>query len=110
MSGFGSTSFVRFGLGWDGRIGSGGRSGVGLLEGQAVAVRAAEPFLVSFLVRLDGRFFVPTCRSGVTPRAGAVEDGRRPPPEAARSVLDGGEHGVTVLAVGTSAICTAWAV
>jgi hypothetical protein len=36
----------------------------------------------------------------VTPRAAAVEDGRRPPPEAARSVLDGGEHGVTLLVVG----------
>jgi hypothetical protein len=35
--------------------------------------------LVSFLVRPEG----PTCRGGVTPRAAAVEDGRRPPPEAA---------------------------
>lgn len=25
-------------------------------------------------------------------RAAAVQDGRRPPPQAARSVLDGGEH------------------
>ncbi|HEX5328156.1 MAG TPA: hypothetical protein VFW75_15925, partial [Acetobacteraceae bacterium] len=26
-------------------------------------------------------------------RAGAVNDGRRPPPQAARSVIDGPEHG-----------------
>jgi 4-oxalmesaconate hydratase len=38
----------------------------------------------------------------VTPRADAVKDGRRPPPEAARSVLDGGEHGVTLALVGTA--------
>src|ERR1700722_16403626 len=31
-------------------------------------------------------------------RAAAVKDGRRPPPEAARSVLDGGEHDATLKA------------
>ena len=31
---------------------------------------------------------------GVAPRAAAVKTGRRPPPQAARSGLDGGEHGV----------------
>jgi len=50
----------------------------------------------------------------VTPRTAAVKDGPlRPPPEAARSVLEGGEHGVTLAAVGTAVIsarhtCTAW--
>ena len=28
------------------------------------------------------------------PSAATVQDGHRPPPQAARSVLDGGEHGV----------------
>jgi len=32
--------------------------------------------------------------------AGAVKDGRRPPPEAARSVLDGGERGATLVKAG----------
>jgi hypothetical protein len=31
-------------------------------------------------------------------RAAAVKDGRRPPPQAARSVLDGGEHDATLKA------------
>jgi len=31
-------------------------------------------------------------------RAAAVQDGRRPPPQAARSVLDGGEHDGTLTA------------
>ena len=40
----------------------------------------------------------------MTPRAVAVKDGPLGPrPEAARSVLDGGEHGVTLVAVGTAA-------
>src|ERR1700680_3593007 len=59
-------------------------------------------FLDQFLCSTEGRFFVPTCISPVTPRADAVKDGRRPPPEAARSVLDGGEHGVTLALVGTA--------
>src|SRR6476646_2464128 len=33
------------------------------------------------------------------PRAGAVNDGRRPPPQAARSVIDGAEHGGSILPV-----------
>src|SRR5262249_32281482 len=44
-------------------------------------VRSAEPFL-----RPD----LPSSRA---PRAAAVKTGRRPPPEAARSGLDGGEQG-----------------
>ena len=39
------------------------------------------------------RPFVPTCGADQPPRAGAVIDGRRPPPKAARSVIDGPEHG-----------------
>jgi hypothetical protein len=31
-------------------------------------------------------------------RAAAVQDGRRPPPQAAHSVLDGGEHDGTLTA------------
>src|SRR6476469_10251631 len=30
------------------------------------------------------------------PRAGAVNDGRRPPPQAARSVIDRAEHGGSI--------------
>src|SRR5215467_8240311 len=51
------------------------------------------------------RFSVPTCLCPVTPRAAAVKDGPLgPPPEAAQSVLDGGEHGVTLAVVGTAAM------
>src|SRR2546421_3432864 len=57
---------------------------------------------------LEGSFFV---RSGtVSPsrpaklhrasRAAAVKTGRRPPPKAARSGLDGGEHGAMLTKVG----------
>src|SRR4051812_8887889 len=59
---------------------------------------------------LEGSFFV---RSGtVSPsrpaklhrasRAAAVKTGRRPPPKAARSGLDGGEHGAMLPKVGTT--------
>src|SRR6267143_3005430 len=34
------------------------------------------------------------------PRADAVKPGRRPPPEAARSGLDGGEHGASMAGSG----------
>ena len=45
-----------------------------------------------FLCLTAGRFFVPT---GIppAPRGAAVNDGRRPPAQPARSVIDGGEHG-----------------
>jgi hypothetical protein len=39
-----------------------------------------------------GRFFVPACVLNASSGA-AVKTGRRPPPEAARSGLDGREHG-----------------
>ena len=43
---------------------------------------------------------IPSSRPGrgKPPRAVSVKDGRRPPPEAARSVLDGREHGGTIVA------------
>src|SRR5947207_14418127 len=61
---------------------------------------------------LEGSFFV---RSGtVSPsrpaklhraaRAAAVKTGRRPPPKAARSGLDGGEHGAMLPRVGRTSI------
>src|SRR5712692_8355822 len=66
--------------------------------------RVGWPSLDQFLCSTEGRFFDPTCLRHVTPRAAAVKDGPLgPPPEAARSVLDGGEHGVTLARVGTTA-------
>jgi hypothetical protein len=57
-------------------------------------------FLVSFFVRPQDRFFVPTCRGAVTPGAAAVKAGRRSVERAnaglGRPRLDGGEHGVTL--------------
>jgi hypothetical protein len=69
------------------------------------------PILFSFFVRPEGRFFVPTCRARVTPRAAAVKDGRRRA-DGTNSVvdrprLDGGEHGVTLHLVGTANIVLA---
>jgi hypothetical protein len=62
-------------------------------------------FLVSIFVRPQGRIFVPTLPGPVTPRTAAVKDGPLgPPPEAARSVLDGGEQGVTLVVLGTAVI------
>src|SRR5215471_6850209 len=112
MSGFGSTSFVRFVVGGDPcRFGSGGRPGT--VCGQTWAGAMGSFFLVSFLVRPGGRFFVPTCLGRVTPRAAAVKDGRRCGRAAgfgaARPRLDGGEHGVTLAGVGTAAIGVACA-
>jgi hypothetical protein len=64
--------------------------------------------LVSFFVRPEGCFFVPTCDGPVTPRAAAVKDGRRRAGSTycvvARPRLDGGEHGVTLILVGTATI------
>jgi hypothetical protein len=39
-------------------------------------------------------------RLRIAPRAAAVKAGRRPPPEAARSGLDGGEHGARLFGSG----------
>jgi hypothetical protein len=63
------------------------------------------PIFFSFFVRLESRFFVPTCRARVTPRAAAVKDGRRRAggtnSVVGRPRLDGVEHGVTLHLVGT---------
>ena len=68
--------------------------------------------LVSFFVRSEGRFFVPTCLGEVTPRADAVKDGRRSAGLTSSALdrprLDGGEHGVTLVVVGTCAISIPW--
>jgi hypothetical protein len=73
----------------------------------AAAGAALCSFLVSFFVRPGGRFFGPTCACSQTARAAAVKAGRRCAAAAssafARPRLDGGEHGVTLRAVGTSA-------
>ena len=62
-------------------------------------------FSVSFFVRPEGRFFVPTRAGAGTPRAAAVKAGRRDTlaanSAATRPRLDGGEHGVRLPAVGT---------
>jgi hypothetical protein len=50
--------------------------------------------------------FVPTC-GWRAPRAGAVKAGRRPPPEAARSGLDGVEHGAILGQVGAKDVAAA---
>src|SRR5260221_14630557 len=95
-----------------GRFGSGGRAGA--VSDQIAAGPISSIFLVRFFVRSEGRFFVPTCPWPVTPRAGAVKDGRRgsPSPNSAlaRPRLDGGEHGVTLGVVGTCTISSPWAV
>ena len=79
-----------------------------------MAAAAALIFLVGFFVRSEGRFFVPTRRFGVTPRADAVRAGRRRERAAGfgigRPCLDGGEHGVTLRAVGALTISTPSAV
>jgi hypothetical protein len=60
---------------------------------------------VRFFVRSKDRFSVPTCKGSGTPRAAAVKDGRCRVGDARSAVsrprLDGGEHGVTLLVVGT---------
>jgi hypothetical protein len=60
---------------------------------------------IRFFVRSEGRFFVPTRTSAMTPRADAVKDGRRSigftNSALNRPRLDGGEHGVMLSFVGT---------
>jgi hypothetical protein len=59
-------------------------------------------FPVSFFVRPQDRFFVPTCSAPGTPAADAVKAGRRCGMAASSIVssprLDGGEHGEAVIA------------
>ena len=60
---------------------------------------------VRFFVRSKDRFSVPTCPRSETPSAAAVKDGRRSEIDTNSALdrprLDGGEHGVTLLVVGT---------
>ena len=53
-----------------------------------------------FLVRLNAPFLRPGLHSDRAPGAAAVNAGRRPPPKAARSGIDGGEHGARLRQVG----------
>ena len=66
--------------------------------------------LLSFLVRPQDRFFVPTCAGAMTPRAGAFKAGRRSVDAANagldRPRLDDAEHGVMLGRVGTAAIAS----
>jgi len=67
-------------------------------------------FLRQFLGSTDGRFFVPTCKAAVTPRAGAVKAGR-PTGSSTRTGLyeaglDGGEHGVTLKRSRAGSVCS----
>jgi hypothetical protein len=52
---------------------------------------------VSFVSLFDREPFLHPDRGlRIATRAAAVQAGRRPPPKAARSGLDGGEHGATL--------------
>src|SRR5262249_24375779 len=105
LSGFRSTSFVRFGL----EIPAGTEAvdaPAGHLHQAGAGVVSSSPLLVGFFVRPESRFFVPT-RAGVpTPRAAAVEAGCCAVLETrsalGRPRLADGEHGVRLPAVGTS--------
>jgi hypothetical protein len=46
------------------------------------------------------RLFVPTCAADTPSRTGAVNDGQMPPPQAARSVVDGAERHGTIASGG----------
>ena len=62
---------------------------------------ASSPFRLSkFLCSVGGPFLCPGLRSRPAPRGAAVNTGRRPPPEAARSGVDGREHGARLGQVG----------
>ena len=54
-----------------------------------------------FLVRLKRAVSSSRPAPERAPRAAAVKHGRRPPPQAARSVLDGREHGARLREAGT---------
>jgi hypothetical protein len=62
------------------------------------------PILTSFFVRPKEPFLRPDLRSQMTPRAGAVKDGRRSGGASGSALdrprLDGTEHGVILAAVG----------
>src|SRR5947209_81779 len=103
---------------YDFRIRTPGRKGAcrgelkegALRSGGTAGAMFTNLFLVSFFVRSEGRFFVPTRVRSQTARADAVKAGRRRTIAAGSSIarprLDGGEHGVTLRTVGTSTIST----
>ena len=68
--------------------------------------------LVSFFVRSEDRFFVPTRGGSGTPRAAAVEAGRRYALAAISAVakprLDDGEHDIRLRLIGTKASSETW--
>lgn len=70
---------------------------------QAFSNRGIEVKLASVSLFDCGPFFVPT---GIppAPRGAAVNDGRRPPAQPARSVIDGGEHGADPEVVGLARV------
>ena len=59
-----------------------------------------DPRSTILLFDQDGHPVVPTCLPLDSPRAAAVKHARRAPPKAARSVLDGREHGGIITADG----------
>ena len=61
-------------------------------KGEANCYAMAANSMVGFFVR-PRPFLRPDLGGAGAPRAAAVKAGRRPPPQAARSGLDGGEHG-----------------
>ena len=60
--------------------------------------------VIPFLCSIGAPFLRPDLRFPRAARAAAVKTGRRPPPKAAQSGLDGGEHGARLGRVGGSAI------
>jgi hypothetical protein len=57
---------------------------------------------LQFLSSAKAPFLRPGLHIGIASRAVAVKIGRRPPPQAARSDLDGHEHGATLGQVGSA--------
>jgi hypothetical protein len=55
-----------------------------------------------FLCSVGAPFLRPSLHYNTTARGAAVKTGRGPPPEAARSGIDGCEHGATLNQVGAS--------
>jgi hypothetical protein len=60
--------------------------------------------VIPFLCSIGAPFLRPDLRFPRAARAATVKTGRRPPPKAAQSGLDGGEHGARLGRVGGSAI------
>jgi hypothetical protein len=63
------------------------------------------PCVIPFLCSIGAPFLRPDLRFARAARAAAVKTGRRPPPKAAQSGLDGGEHGARLGRVGGARSC-----